>query len=62
VVAAATAPRDSRTAEPESAKVGGGALLGCKPATPNERVCVGWPVCEAERPICAPKPGDGAKP
>ena len=30
----------------------------CRPPTPNERLCVGWPVCEAERPACAAGAGE----
>ena len=24
----------------------------CRPPTPNERLCAGWPVCEVRRPAC----------
>jgi filamentous hemagglutinin family protein len=47
--------RDARLIE--RAAVTAGARADCRPVTPNERVCVGWPLCEVERPVCA---GTGA--
>jgi hypothetical protein len=34
----------------------------CRPPTPNERVCAGWPVCEVRRPACAKRAPAGSGP
>ena len=48
---AAEQQRDARLADRPAVRLGA-PIAECRPPTPNERMCTGWPVCEAERPVC----------
>ena len=48
---AAGQQRDARFFERPGVRLGL-PIAECRPPTPNERLCAGWPVCEVERPVC----------
>ena len=54
-VDAALAPRDARLLDRSPAR-DGGAGGDCKPPAEDERLCVGWPVCQVARPVCEARP------
>ena len=44
--------RDTRLVDRPVINAGGSSAECRPPPTPNERLCVGWPDCEVERPAC----------
>ncbi|MGZ5715091.1 MAG: MBG domain-containing protein, partial [Caldimonas sp.] len=48
---AAERQRDARLVDRPAIRFGAPSAE-CAPPTPNERICTGWPVCVAERPVC----------
>jgi len=47
----ALATRDARLVDLSAAQ-GAGSRSECRPPAADERVCVGWPVCQVPRPVC----------